>query len=301
MQLNFRQIDLALDLGRTLNYRMTAENMFISQPALTHQIKALEAEIGVALFRRSSHGVSLTAAGAIFCREMQKTVDGARATISAVRNCGGLFEEVLRIGMNERNASRFFGTILNRFSQEHPNVLADFKQIPGVNRLNAFLNRELDVVFYMNEAFPKLETIARAELFRSRIYCVTNRDHPLASRQLVRAQDLAGERILLNDGGGPEALLHAQQELCRIVSPIIQLCPSSDTAYMWIAAGRGVALMPGFCYDGSGRFAFIPYDWDETISCMLAWHSDDHRPCLKTFVELTCSTYAQIQKESGIV
>ena len=61
--MDFRQIGFALDLARTLNYRRTAENMFISQPALTHQIKALEKEVGVALFRRSSRGVSLTPAG----------------------------------------------------------------------------------------------------------------------------------------------------------------------------------------------------------------------------------------------
>ncbi|MCH5259878.1 MAG: LysR family transcriptional regulator [Lachnospiraceae bacterium] len=298
--MNLRQIDLALDLARTLNYRMTAENMFISQPALTHQIQALEAEIGVALFRRSSHGVSLTPAGAIFCREMQKTVESIRATISGVRNCGGQFQDVLRIGLNGRNTPRL-GSILRAFSQACPDVMADFRRIQGVGRLDAFLRRELDLVFYINEAVPDLPSIERAELFRSKIYCVMNQDHPLAGRQVITPEDLAGECLLLNDGSGPKALIHAQQKLCQKASPVIQLCPSADTAFLWIAAGRGIALMPGFWYDSSNHFVYVPYDWPETIPCSIAWHRDDYRPCCQTFVDIARSTYEQIQHENGIL
>ncbi len=78
--MNSRQIEPALDLARALNHRITAEDMFISQPALTHQTKKLGEEIGAVLFRRSSRGMSLTPAGAIFSREMQKTVESARAS-----------------------------------------------------------------------------------------------------------------------------------------------------------------------------------------------------------------------------
>ena len=298
--MDFRQIDFALDLARTLNYRMTAENMFISQPALTHQIKRLEEEIGVPLFQRSSRGVSLTPAGAIFCREMRRTVDSARATISAVRNCGGLFEDTLRVGLNDRNALRF-GTILKRFAQAHPSVLVDFRQIRGVSRLEAFLKHELDIVFFVMESLPELETIGHAELFQSKIYCAMHKEHPLAGRAIIRPEDLAGERLLLNDGSGPKALLHAQQSVCQKASPVIQLCQDAETAFLWIAAGVGVALVPGFCYDGSDRFAFVPYDWDETTLCSMAWHRDDHRPCVEAFVDIARSTYAQIQRENGIL
>ena len=300
MPVNLRQIDLALDLARTLSYRMTAENMFISQPALTHQIKRLEDEIGVALFRRSSHSVSLTPAGAIFSREMQKNVESIRATLSVVRNCGGQFQDVLRIGLNERNTPRL-GKIFKQFSQACPDVLADFRQMQGVSRLDAFLQHELDLVFFMNEAVPDLETIERAELFRSRIYCVMNKNHPFAERQMIHPEDLAGERLLFNDGNGPQALCRAQQDLRQKASPVIQLCSNADTALMWIAAGRGIALIPGFCYDGSDHFAYIPYDWDETIPCSIAWHRDDHRACLETFVNIARSAYEHIQKENGIM
>ena len=299
--MNFRQIELALDLARTLNYRMTAENMFISQPALTHQIKALEQEIGVALFRRSSRGVSLTSAGAIFCREMQKTVRSTREAISVVRNCGGLFDETLRIGLNARRTAQDYSLILRRFLHKHPNVMCDFHQGSGIDRLNAFLQHEMDAVFYIDESIPASDAISRCELFKSRIYCVMDRDHPLASRPLVRAEDLTGERMMFNDGMGPSALLRAQKSLCEQASPLLHFILDTDTALLWVSAGQGVALMPGFCHDASDRLAWIPYDWEETIPCSIAWHHDDHRPYLEDFISVTKGVFDEKKAGSGIL
>ena len=295
--MNFRQIELALDLARTLNYRMTAEHMFISQPALTHQIKALEEEIGVALFHRSNRGVTLTPAGSIFCREMQKTVRSTREAISVARNCGGLFDETLRIALNARRTPEDYGRILRRFSHKHPNVMCDFRHGGGLDRLNAFLGGEMDVVFYIDESIPASDTVSRRELFASRIYCVMDREHPLSARSLVQPGDLNGERMMFNDGMGPTALLRAQKSLCEQASPLLHFIQDTDTALLWVAAGQGVALMPGFCHNGSDRLAWIPYDWDQTIPCSIAWHRDDHRPYLEDFIAITRDVFNE--KKAG--
>ena len=299
--MNFRQIELALDLARTLNYRMTAENMFISQPALTHQIKALEQEIGVALFHRSSRGVTLTPAGAVFCREMQKTVRSTREAISVARNCGGLFDETLRIALNARRTRDDYSLILRRCSAKHPHVLCDFRSGGGLNQLNAFLQREMDAVFYIDESIPASDALERCELFSSRIYCVTDRAHPLAARPLVRPEDLNGERMMFNDGMAPRALLGAQKSLCEQASPVLHFIQDTDTALLWVSAGQGVALMPGFCHDGSDRLAWIPYDWKETIPCSIAWHRDDHRPYLEDFIAVTKGVFDEKKEGSAVL
>lgn len=51
--MNLKQIDCAIELSHTLNFRRAAENLFISQPSLTYQIQTLEEEIGFELFYRS--------------------------------------------------------------------------------------------------------------------------------------------------------------------------------------------------------------------------------------------------------
>ncbi len=59
-----KQIDYCIELARTLNFGRAAENLFVSQPTFSYQIRLLEEEIGFALFERSGKGAALTPAGA---------------------------------------------------------------------------------------------------------------------------------------------------------------------------------------------------------------------------------------------
>ncbi|MBQ9582461.1 MAG: LysR family transcriptional regulator, partial [Synergistaceae bacterium] len=69
--MNTKQIDCVLEIAQTKNFNRAAENLFISQPALTYQIKLVEEEIGFKLFDRSSRGAVLTPAGEQFCTTLR--------------------------------------------------------------------------------------------------------------------------------------------------------------------------------------------------------------------------------------
>ena len=67
-----KQIDYILELAQTKNFNRAAENLFISQPALTYQIKAIESEVGFMLFERSPRGAVLTPAGGTILRDSEE-------------------------------------------------------------------------------------------------------------------------------------------------------------------------------------------------------------------------------------
>ena len=64
--MNTKQIDYCIELARTLNFSRAAENLFVSQPTFSYQIRLLEEEVGFAIFERSGRGAALTPAGAQF-------------------------------------------------------------------------------------------------------------------------------------------------------------------------------------------------------------------------------------------
>ena len=66
-----KQMDYILELSRTLNFNRVAENLFISQPTLSYQIKTLEEELGFRIFDRRGKTVQLTPAGAQFTATLQ--------------------------------------------------------------------------------------------------------------------------------------------------------------------------------------------------------------------------------------
>ena len=79
------------------------------------------------------------------------------------------------------------------------------------------------------------------------------------------------------------------EENCGII-----IFGSAENAVLWIEARNGIALMPGFCYDGNERFSWIPFEFQETISCGLAWYSDLVNPFLEDFVRITMDTFRHL-------
>ena len=68
------QVQYACEIARRGSMTRAAEQFYISQPALSEQIKALEAELGCVLFRRSAHGTELTETGKRFCKYAEPVV-----------------------------------------------------------------------------------------------------------------------------------------------------------------------------------------------------------------------------------
>ena len=80
-----KQIDCCVELAHTLNFSRAAENMFVSQPTLTYQIRLLEEEVGFPIFERSGKGAALTPAGAQFVSFLWRDLTGGEqaAALSA--------------------------------------------------------------------------------------------------------------------------------------------------------------------------------------------------------------------------
>ena len=158
------------------------------------------------------------------------------------------------------------------------------------NSMELFLRGEADVVFALQEQTKQVAGIQVHDLFESRIYLITDKNDPLAEKNLIREEDLYG-RTLMVGGGSPQALKTVQHRL--ISSGKIRYFNSADhdTTLTNVAAGRGVCLAPGFLNDHSGQFAWIPFNCAESFSCVLCTHKEDNRPSLKAFLDVLKGLY----------
>ena len=101
--MNTSQLKNFISVAQTLNYSETAKSAYISQPALTKQINKLESELGVKLFDRSKHGVSLTYAGEEFYKYAVDILDSIRQAENRMYSISaGLGFSLLPLEMNHR-------------------------------------------------------------------------------------------------------------------------------------------------------------------------------------------------------
>ena len=284
-----KQIDYCIELARTLNFSRAADNMFVSQPTFSYQIKLLEEEVGFAIFERSGKGASLTPAGSQFVNYLSGMRADLKRAIEQGQNFSAKYKDTISISLMVRQAVYFLPEAMRLFAESFPDIQIS-PRFQYENGLNGFLKSETDILFSLKEHTRQIPGIVVHDLFTSHIYLITQRDDPLAEKNLITEADLYG-RTLMVGGGSPAALKAVQNRLISTGKMRYFNSPDHDTTLTNVAAGRGVCLAPGFLNDHSGQFAWIPFDCRESFSCVLCTHKDDNRPSLKAFLDVLKELY----------
>ena len=286
-----KQIDCCIELAHTLNFSRAAENMFVSQPTLTYQIKLLEEEIGFPIFERSGKGAALTPAGAQFVSFLAGMREELKRAIEQGQNFSATYRDSISISLMVRQAVYFLPEAIRLFSETNSDV-----QIAPVfqyeNGVESFLRNEVDILFALREQTKQIPGIVIHELFESRVYLIADRADLLAGKNIIQEEDLYG-RTLMVGGGSPPALKAVQHRLINSGKIRYFNSPDHDTTLTNVAAGRGICLAPGFLNDHSGQFAWIPYDCQETFSCVLCTHKADKRSSVSDFIDILSSLYRE--------
>ena len=288
--MNQKQIECAVTLSHMLNFRRAAENLFISQPSLSYQIHSLEEEIGFEIFNRSGRSVSLTPAGAQFCRDLVRIAEELRRAVENGKNYSSRYKKSLNAALPLRSAVHFLPEIMIQFREEFPDVALNVSYVYGKERIDVLLQGDQDLVFGLESTFAHLPGVALHRIFTSRIYLVVRKDDPMASREEAVPADLRG-RTLLVGGDSPPVLRKAQSLVVNSVHPSTLNSPDHMSTLTSIAAGLGVCLVPGFCNDHSGEFSWVPFSGGETFSCVWAVKKDDKRDITRRFIEMTREVY----------
>ncbi|MBQ2070778.1 MAG: LysR family transcriptional regulator [Oscillospiraceae bacterium] len=284
-----KQIDYCIALARTLNFSRAAEQMFVSQPTFSYQIRLLEEEIGFTLFERSGKGAALTPAGAQFVSFLSGMREELKRAVEQGQNFSAKYQDSISVSLMVRQAVYFLPEAMRLFAEARPDVQITPK-FQYENGMDGFLKDETDLLFSLKEHTRHIPGIVVHELFTSHIYLIARRDDPLAEKNRIAESDLYG-RTLMVGGGSPAALRTVQRRLLATGRIGWFNSPDHDTTLTNVAAGRGVCLAPGFLNDHSGQFAWIPFDCRESFSCVLCAHKNDNRPSVGVFLDILKKLY----------
>ena len=142
--MNFSQMQYALAVARYKNFSKAAESLFLSQPALSQQIKRLEKELGFALFARMAQGVTLTPEGQAFFDSACK-VEEAWNQLQQTAARGRRYSRPLRVSLGTRVYSNGLFEPVMRFFDQHTEFVVSFFTEADVDFLTSLRKDSLDV------------------------------------------------------------------------------------------------------------------------------------------------------------
>lgn len=206
-----KQIDYCIELARTQSFSRGSENMYVSQPTFSYQIKLLEEEVGFDIFERNGKGATLTPAGQQFVSFLSNMRDDMKRAIEQGQNFSAKYRDNISISLMVRQAVYFLPEAIRIFEekQSHVQITPKFQYEGG---MDSFLKNEADILFTLKEHTKQLAGTTVHELFKSHIYLITDKSDPLASKNIITDEDIYG-RTLMVGGGSPALLRSVQQKL----------------------------------------------------------------------------------------
>jgi len=266
-----RQLRVFAAVGKHLNFARAAEELALTPPAVSMQIRELEAQVGVPLFDRTSRSVSLTTVGEYVLAHTRRVLAAMRDAEDMVANLRGLKTGVLDVVMVS-TAKYFVPRLLAQFRQDHPGVEI---------RLRVAHNRG-EIVRLMREGEVELAIMGRppsdwstrAEPFALHPHVlVTAPEHPFTRLELVPAQALAREAFIVREeGSGTRAALQEYIEAHHLSPHVAMEMASNEAIKQAVMAGMGVSLLSLHTIGLELAHGLIATPEAEGLPLMRRWH-----------------------------
>ena len=248
--MELRHLRYFVRVASELHFGRAAEQLGISQPPLSQQIRLLEQDLGVQLFERSSRRVRLTVAGRLFLDEAKATLAQAERAVRVTRRAaiGELGE--LTIGIS---ASTLFVSVvsdaLGRFRASHPDVHLSFAELQIAAQRDAVAGGTLDLGFVRSRNKPLLPDSIVAECVATdRMYVAMQRGHRLSNGDTpIDVAELAGEALIHYpyDREGFLEDLHRLFDKAGLRARFAQETHEMSTLLGLVSAGLGITVLPG--------------------------------------------------------
>lgn len=192
---NLRLLRYFVAVAEELNFTRAAERLYISQPALSKQIRQLEREMGIELLRRSSRDVQLTAAGEALLPLAQQLLQDWQFTLLKVRQVAASQLQTLRVGFIASIGGELTKSILARFQTLQPGWKVTIRFFELSDPTAGLLSGNTDVAL-LRLPVPKQEKLSTAILLIEPRWLALSSDHPLAQRKVLQMADIVNEPFI---------------------------------------------------------------------------------------------------------
>ncbi len=249
--MDLRQFRAVVAVADRRHFTRAAADLHIAQPALSQQVRRLEAELGLELFRRTSRSVALTQAGELIlprARRILAEVDGIAADLGALR---GVVSGQVAIGSMQSLGPFDLPGLMAAFHRDHPGVDLLLREAT-TRRMRAMLAAdELDLaVLTLSEEPPGLESRL---IYEEDLVLALRPGHPLAARRRVSPARLPAEPwVFFAPGSGLRTLTEQVLEAAGITPRARFESNELTRVRALVSAGLGVAIMPRSDTEGPG-------------------------------------------------
>ncbi len=288
--MTFNQIKYFITVAECLSFTEAARCLFITQPALSRQISAIEEELNTQLFIRSKKSLKLTPGGVILYNKLPRVLKEYDDIVDEARTANNGFEGILRLGfLDIYDIKEVITPVLKSFQEKYPMIQVSMERFSLGELPQKLYEDQLDMILtYGFSLFDKPDLLVEnVQKFTSCILLPCN--HPLAEKENLKLSDLKDEVFTtLRPQESEEGYNYIMSLFQRSgFSPKLKLVDSLANAMLWVETGSCVTISSNLAIEKNNpAIVFRPIPDLEEHDAVLAWRKNNYNPAISLFMEL---------------
>ncbi len=280
--MNTFQLECFIAVAEYMNFARAAEHLNVTQPSITHQIKTLESELNVTLFRRTTRTVSITAEGEALIADARNILLIEKRIKKRYLSSFDTDVERITLGMQDYLYMNHLVTAFTRLRQQHPHVMPEFKSAPGKYIYRLLEEESVDAIAAFKETKLNRVPGKYKELYKIPIMAVFSQNETGFRHGQCRLEDLKGIPLVLNNPLITPAPLNGIQDLLAAELSVEQIYSSHalEISLSMTRAGFGMTLLPDLMVPENGEFIRVPITDIPPLSFGLYYNSLKKNPLL---------------------
>lgn len=274
-------------LATHLNYSKAANQLFLTQPALSRHIHDLEQTLGAKLFIRDTHNVYLTSVGEIFFSEAKDIVEHYNHALQLVKDAISDTTGKLSIGFLGAAVQPFLAKFTSQFNTQHPEIHLSFESSdldPLIKMLN---DDKIDICFVTHvdsSYFPGLQS---ETILKDRLMLVVHPDHPLAKKKELSLAEISNIPMIAFNHKDNPITNDFHRQMFKKANATINVqheVPNVETAMFFVEINNGAFIIPTHLSPMANGLVTIPITDDICeISLNLLWKKNNPNPSIPIF------------------
>ncbi len=277
--MNIRDLKYIISVAKNQSFARAAKESFVSQPALSMQIKKLEDELGVQIFERSNKSFLITKVGKEILKKAEIILREAEELKNIARNFRDPFSGEFRIGAFPTLASYFFPKVIGKISKKFPTLKLLLVEEKTEILLEKLKNGEVDAAFI---AMPLNDNLLESQkIFTEDFLLAVPLNHVLAKSKKIDKKDFKGKELMLLEDG--HCLRNQALEACSMLGAYENQnfrASSLETLRQMIINGSGITLMPEIAIKKDDKIAYLKIANSPNRTIGLVWRKSSAREIL---------------------
>jgi len=303
MDVRVRDLRYLIAVADQASFSRAAERLYLSQPALSKQIRVLEAELGVTLLERTPGGVTPTAAGTVLLERARQIVEIWNEAQAATRSAARTQAQVLRVGTLTAIGRSLYPSVVDDFTEAMPGWRIDLRAISWSDPTAGLADATTDAAF----VWLPLPGSAGLELSHhvlasERRFLAVSSHHQLAHRSALTLADIEAEPLVALPASAGSTREFWLADDVRTAGParIAAEANSPDEKFEMVATGTASVLLAEgnvALYSRPG-IVCIPVTDLPPARLAVAWRAGDRRAAVHEFVR-ACRDAASVGRLQG--